>query len=109
MSDKASAAQPWTLGAGHVLVTARLTPKSSRDALEGVETLSDGRAVLKARVRAVPEDGKANDALIKLVAKALGAPRSHVSIVTGATSRLKTIRVDGSPAELSAALEQICA
>ena len=45
-------------------ITVRLTPKSSRDALEGAESGADGGAWLKARVRAVPEDGKANKALI---------------------------------------------
>ena len=78
----------------------RLTPKSSVDRLEGVETAADGRCHLKARVRAVPENGAANQALQRLVAKALGVPASAVSVVAGATARLKTLRVNGDPAEL---------
>lgn len=78
----------------------RLTPKSSADRLEGVEISADGRSYLKARVRAVPENGAANQALQRLVAKALGVPASAVSVVAGATARLKTLRVNGDPAEL---------
>ena len=52
-------ARPWTAREKGVVLQVRLTPKSSRDALEGVEVLADGACVLKARVRAVPEDGKA--------------------------------------------------
>jgi uncharacterized protein len=85
----------------------RLTPKSSRDALEGAETLADGTCVLKARVRAVPEDGKANDALVALVAKAVKIPASRVKIAAGATARLKTLALTGEAAELSARLEAL--
>lgn len=91
-----------------MLVCVRLTPKSSRDALEGLDTLSDGRVVMKARVRAVPEDGKANEALVRLIARTLETPRSHVGVVAGATSRLKTIRIDGPPGDLEEALARLC-
>lgn len=79
----------------------RLTPKSSKDAVEGVETTADGRCHLAARVRAVPEKGAANAALEKLLARALGIPRNSVSVVAGGTSRLKTVRVSGDPGELA--------
>ncbi len=80
-----------------MLLSLRLTPRSSRDAVEGVETLSDGRNVLKARVRAVPEDGKANEALLRLLAKALDVPFRALSLSSGATGRTKVIRIEGSP------------
>jgi uncharacterized protein (TIGR00251 family) len=86
------------------LITLRLTPKSSRDALEGAESLSDGRLVLKARVRAVPEDGKANEALLKLLAKTIGCPRNQLSLESGATSRIKHVRVSKAPDDLPARL-----
>jgi uncharacterized protein (TIGR00251 family) len=79
----------------------RLTPKSARDAIEGVEATDDGRAHLKARVRAVPEDGKANAALEKLLAKWLGLAPRDISIASGATSRLKQIRISGDPEVLA--------
>ena len=69
--------RPWAARADGLTLHVRLTPKSSRDALEGVEMLADGQTVLKARVRAAPEDGKANDALIALVAKSLKIPASR--------------------------------
>lgn len=89
---------------GGVELRVRLTPKSARDGVEGVETAADGRAHLKARVRAVPEDGKANRALVKLLAKALGVPAGAVALVSGETARLKTLRLDGDPAALEARL-----
>lgn len=77
------------------------------DRLEGVETASDGRSHLKARVRAVPENGAANHALKKLIAKALGVPASAVSVVAGGTSRLKTLRVLGEPVALAKSIEAL--
>ncbi len=85
----------------------RLTPKSSRDALEGIETAADGRSHLKARVRAVPEDGKANAALLRLVGKALGVPASAVTLASGATARLKTLHIAGDPESLETALSRL--
>ena len=83
----------------------RLTPKGGRDAVEGWETASDGSEHLKCRVRAVPEDGKANAALIALLAKALAVPKSHLRIASGATSRLKRVEIAGAAADLAARLE----
>ncbi len=80
-----------------MLLSLRLTPKSSRDAVESIETLSDGRSVLKARVRAVPEDGKANDALLRLLAKTLDVPLRSLSLSSGSTGRTKVIRIEGAP------------
>jgi uncharacterized protein YggU (UPF0235/DUF167 family) len=85
----------------------RLTPKAAMDRLEGVETASDGRSHLKARVRAVPENGAANHALEKLVAKALGVPASAVSVVAGGTARLKTLRLLGDTAALAKSVEAL--
>ena len=82
----------------------RLTPKSSKDAIEGVEATADGRSHLAARVRAVPEKGAANAALEKLMAAALGVPKKAVSVVAGGTSRLKTVRIAGDVNEISAKL-----
>lgn len=73
----------------------RLTPRGGRDALDGVEALSDGREVLKIRVRAAPTEGEANTALVALVARLFGVPRSRVALVAGASARLKTLAVDG--------------
>jgi uncharacterized protein (TIGR00251 family) len=102
-------AKPWTLEPDGVLVSVRLTPKGGRDDIDGVALLADGRAVLKARVRAVPSEGAANAALEKLLAKALDVPPRDVMLVSGATARVKTLRVVGNGPRLIAALEKIAA
>lgn len=97
----------WSRRADGLDLHVRLTPKSARDALEGVETRADGTCVLKARVRAVPEDGKANEALIALVAKQLKIPASRVKLTGGATSRQKTLALEGDPAALAERLTSL--
>ncbi|RUW97176.1 MULTISPECIES: DUF167 domain-containing protein [unclassified Mesorhizobium] len=99
---------PYRIRENGVDLFVRLTPKSSVDRLEGVETSADGRSHLKARVRAVPENGAANQALERLVAKALGVPASSVSVVAGGTARLKTLRISGEPAALARSVDALC-
>jgi uncharacterized protein YggU (UPF0235/DUF167 family) len=65
----------------------------------------DGSAVIRVRVTAVPDKGKANAAAIVLLAKALGVPKSAISVVSGETARLKTIAVAGDPAVLAGRVE----
>ncbi|NWG25932.1 MAG: DUF167 domain-containing protein [Pseudorhodoplanes sp.] len=98
---------PWTLGPHGFSLSVRLTPKGGRDAIDGIETLSDGRAVLKARVRAAPSEGEANAALVKLLAHALGVPQSSVRIAGGATARIKRVEIAGDAAALIEVLEKI--
>ncbi|UXN65241.1 DUF167 family protein [Phyllobacterium sp. A18/5-2] len=90
-----------------VTLFVRLTPKSARDMIEGVEATDGGRAHLKARVRAVPEDGRANAALEKLLAKWLGLAPRDVTIASGATSRVKQVRVSGDPEALAIKLSAL--
>ena len=85
----------------------RLTPKSFVDRFEGVETSADGRSHLKARVRALPENGAANEALEKLIAKALGVAASSISVVADGTARLKTLRITGDPEALARSIEAL--
>ncbi len=85
----------------------RLTPKGARDAIEGWWSDSEGREALKARVAAPPEDGKANTALIGLLARVLEVKKSEVRIASGVSSRLKTIEIDGDERVLSARLDQV--
>ena len=91
-----------TLNGDHVLLTVRLTPNARDERIEGVRVLADGKAVLAARVRAVPEDGAANAALAKLLAKASGLPKSRVSVVSGATQRVKILRLEGEAVAIAA-------
>jgi len=63
--------------------------------------------VLRVRVKAVPDKGKANAAVVALLAKAVGVPKSAVAVVSGDTARLKTIQIEGDPAALSAAVDTL--
>ncbi len=99
---------PWSVAAGGVTLSVRLTPKGGRDAIDGVETLADGRKVLKARVAAPPSEGEANDALCRLIAKALKLPPRDVTLAAGASSRVKRLAVAGDGSTLVAKLEKIC-
>ena len=105
----AAGSVPWQPAAGGVTLAVRLTPKGGRDAIDGIEYLADGRAVLKARVRVAPTEGAANDALCRLIAKAMEVPPRDVALVAGATARIKRLAIAGDALTLIAALEKICA
>lgn len=77
-----------------IIIPVRLTPKSSEDAVTGVEMTPDG-PVLKVKLRALPENGKANQAAIALLAKWLDQPKASINLVTGAKSRWKQFFVRG--------------
>jgi uncharacterized protein len=84
-------------------LTVRVQPNASADRIDGPETDAAGRRYLKVCVRAVPEDGKANAAVEKLIAKHLGIPKSAVRVVTGGKNRLKALEIDG-PSDLAGVL-----
>jgi uncharacterized protein (TIGR00251 family) len=90
-------------GAG-VILKVRLTPKSSRDEIVGVGEFG-GEALLKARVRALPEAGRANAALTKLIASWLKLPASTVVVSHGTKSRLKQIEIEGDAKRLASLIE----
>ena len=96
---------PATPKSGGVVIHVRLTPKSSAARIAGVED-HGGKPVLKAFVTTPPEDGKANAALLVLVAAWLGVSKSAVTLASGQKSRLKSVAVDGDPDKL---LEKISA
>lgn len=82
---------------GGVRVAIRLTPKGRRDAIEGLAATAGGGAEIRASVTAVPEDGKANRALVKLLSKSWGVPKSAIAILAGATDRHKILSLAGDP------------
>ena len=102
-----SASPPWTVSADAVVVTVRATPRGGRDAIDGLVELGDGRSALKARVSVAAEDGKANAALAKLLAKASGIAPSRVELVSGATGRTKSFRLNGDAADIAARLQAL--
>ena len=100
---------PWRYSTQGISIALRVTPRSGRDDIDGIETLANGRSVVKVRVRAIAEGGEANRAVTELLAKALGVPRGKVRVLSGTTSRLKQIAVDGDPARLGEALHVLTA
>jgi uncharacterized protein (TIGR00251 family) len=100
---------PWRYSADGISVGLRVTPRGGRDDIDGLETLANGRTVIKVRVRAIADGGEANRAVTELMAKVLGVPKARVRILSGTTSRIKQIAVDGDPAKLGEALRGLTA
>jgi uncharacterized protein (TIGR00251 family) len=98
---------PWRYSTQGISVAVRVTARSGRDEVGGLETLADGRIVLKVRVRAVADGGEANRAVVELMARALAVPKASVRIRSGMTSRLKQIAIDGDPPRLGDALRRL--
>lgn len=71
-------------------ISVRLTPRAGRDEVLGFEG-----DVLRVRVAAPPVDGRANEALMRLLASRLGVPHSAVEVVGGHTARQKVVAIDG--------------
>ncbi|MDK3159512.1 DUF167 domain-containing protein [Kamptonema cortianum] len=74
-------------------IIVHLTPKASHNKVEGWTEDVKGEKVLRVRVTAVPESGKANEALIKLLSAFFKVPKSKISIIRGASSRIKYIEI----------------
>jgi uncharacterized protein YggU (UPF0235/DUF167 family) len=66
---------PWRYSTEGISIALRVTPRGGRDDIDGLETLANGRTVVKVRVRAIAEGGEANRAVTELLAKALGVPK----------------------------------
>jgi hypothetical protein len=92
---------------GDPTITVRLTPRAGADRIIGFTTDARGQPVLKVAVAAAPVDGAANDALIKLLAKRLDLPKSAITLVAGASARVKRLALAGDPARLAAALKAL--
>jgi len=91
-----------------VRLSVRLTPKARHVGVHGIAPDANGNTYLKAGVSAPAEGGKANRALIKLLARELGLPASIMVIATGAAARHKSIQIAGDTAEIKKRLELLC-
>ncbi|HWV00045.1 MAG TPA: DUF167 family protein [Devosia sp.] len=100
-------AAPYRLVPSGVTLSLRVTPNAGSDRIEGRELRADGDAVLRLRVAAVPDKGKANAAAVALLAKALGVPKSAIRLVAGETARSKVVEIAGDGPSLAARLEQL--
>lgn len=96
---------PLTPGADGVRLAVRVTPGASRDQVESVEADAAGRNWLRVRLAAPPVEGKANQALVRFLAKRWRLPRSAVTIASGATSRNKILTIRGDASSLAATIE----
>ena len=95
---------PWRYGVQGVSVALKVTPRGGADAIDGIETMASGKSVLKVRVRPIAEGGSANAAVIDLLSDALRVPKRNIRVLSGVTSRLKQIAIDGDPKQLGDAL-----
>ena len=93
--------QPWSADPAGVRLLVRVSPKASREGIDGVMETPRGPA-LTVRVRAVAEKGEANRAVEKVLADWLGMAKSSVAVAGGGKSRLKTIFITGEPTGLTA-------
>lgn len=96
---------PWRFSVQGISIALRVTPRGGQDAIDGIETLANGRSVVKVRVRAIAEGGEANRAVTELLAKALHVPKSHVRVLSGVTSRSQADRGRRRPKKLGDALQ----
>lgn len=85
---------------GGLVLFVHLIPKGGRDAATGVEQAADGKSYLHVRVRAIPEQGRANKALVKFLAGEMKMPPSAFTLASGARSRFKHIHISGDYAVL---------
>ena len=100
-----SPTSPFSPAGDGVRVRLRVQPRARRNRVDGQVAEADGGVALKVAVTAPPEDGKANAAVIALLAKAWGLPKSAFAVVAGAADRRKIIHLQGNPAHLMQALE----
>lgn len=81
--------------AGGVVFTAKIVPGSSRTAVAGVL-----EEMVKIRVAAPPEKGKANQCLVAFLSKQLGVRKNAIEIIAGQTNPVKQVRIDGISAAM---------
>ena len=96
---------PWRVVDGGLELALRLTPKGGRDQIDGIKHDPSGKPVLVVRVSAPPVDGAANKALLKFLSKASGVPKSRIRFISGETSRIKRLMLEGDGAEIATRLE----
>jgi hypothetical protein len=97
--------KPYVAVADGVRLVVRLTPRASRDGVDGIAADADGRPVLKLRLTARPVEGAANKALVDYLAGALGLRKADIAIQSGGTGRLKILHLSGDGAILTACLD----
>jgi uncharacterized protein (TIGR00251 family) len=87
-----------------VRVAIRLVPRAKDDRLVAIVPTAAGGRAIKAAVAAPPEDGRANEALLRLLAREWDLPRRDVALIAGPASRSKAVKITGDPGALMARL-----
>lgn len=100
----AGAPAPWRRVVDGLELELRVQPGAKADRIDGVVRRDDGARVLKVRVKAPPAGGKANAALIALLAKRWKLAKSDLRVAAGAGARRKRVHLAGDPAALAARL-----
>ena len=90
---------------GGVRVFVRVTPGAGRNAIAGIAEDADGNNFLKVMVTAAPENGKANTAVVKLLAKTWKLPKSAFRVASGETNRRKTLEISGDPQQIANSID----
>lgn len=98
---------PLAIHTDGVVLSVRVTPNAKKDAVENIKLDVNGKAKLRVRVTAVPEDGKANKAVIKLLAKYFAISSSSFTLISGDTSRHKRFLIT-APYEMPKFYEMLC-
>ena len=94
------ASRPYAVSASGLSLSLRVTPKARRNRIDGIADDADGGTALKVAVTAAPEDGKANAAVIALLAKEWRLPKSAFTVTRGGGNRRKTVAIEGDGAAL---------
>ena len=97
---------PVTVVADGLRIRVKVAPRAAANRIDGLAPEADGGVALKVAVTTAPEDGKANAAVIKLLAREWGVAKSAISVVAGATDRRKLLHVEGPSKMLAERLER---
>ncbi|MDW3205050.1 MAG: DUF167 domain-containing protein [Alphaproteobacteria bacterium] len=89
-------------GGGGLRLAVRLSPRAAADRIAGPSDGPGATRLLKVQVTAPPADGKANAALVRLLAKTFRCPKTSLKVVSGATDRTKVVAISGNPDDLAA-------
>jgi uncharacterized protein (TIGR00251 family) len=95
---------PWRRDGDAIVIDLKVVPNARAEGIVGLVAAADGRPRLQLRIKAPPVDGKANAAVIRLLAGRLGCPRGALAVTAGATARLKRLRWAEPPADAAALL-----
>jgi len=97
---------PFQVVKGGIRLSLRLTPKAAKNSFGPLGADAAGNFFLKARVTSMPEGGKANKSLLKMLSKSLKIPLAKISVASGKTNRNKQILIEGDGPALMARLQQ---